>query len=76
MPALMRHNGIPMVFQPAPSFTFFDPPIVYVEVEQASEYEKWRQWRRAEVSLEAELWCWETGKAMWEAKHPWWAMSF
>ena len=76
MSALMRHNGLPMVFQPAPSFDFFDPPQIQVEVEEESAYEQWRQWRYDHVSIEADLWRWNLACDMWKAKMPWWAMSF
>jgi hypothetical protein len=72
MAALMRHNGMPMIFQPAPSFDFFDPPQIEVEIEVASAYEHWRQWRYEHVSLDAQLWIHEMGAAMWAAKRPWW----
>ena len=76
MSALMRHNGMPMVFQPAPSFSFFDPPQIQVEIEDDSAYEQWREWRYEHVSIDMERWCWTLATQMWEAKRPWWAMSF
>ena len=72
MSALMRHNGIPMVFQPAPSFTFFDPPEIHVEIEEDSAYEQWRQWRYDHISVEFQESTWKLAGVMWAAKRPWW----
>ena len=72
MSALIRHNGLPMVFQPAPSFDFFDPPQIQVEIEETSAYQQWREWHYDNVSLEFELWRDRLSYEMWQAKRLWW----